>query len=273
MGFPTATPKPSQRLRKRRFGFLKFSKGTYETVSTSAPYVLQGLVVALSVIAGVVDSFITRVVTIVLIFIFTGLAGLLFAKRNKSISGLLEENDQLDLKLSKSRDALRKLLKISCEDADLWGEEIRATAYVFDGVSLIPLIRVSKNPRLEQSGRSQYPPNIGYIAEAWEKGTCFMQSKHEESSRKILKKDGLTDEEIESITLHPRSFAGFRTDNETGKATGIIFIEAEKSNLINGKAMTHFQKSPNYTIFEHWLNSMHEIYSSKASLETNLPNS
>ncbi|MBW3088791.1 hypothetical protein KIH77_08650 [Bifidobacterium sp. 82T24] len=103
----------------------------------------------------------------------------------------------------------------------------RVTVYGYDKDHdrLIPLVRFSYNRALTAFKRSAYPVDKGFIAEVWEQGESFITFPTTKGRReKQYRGQGLTDEEIKALSMHPTSMLGVRL-RYRDKNVGVVIAE------------------------------------------------
>lgn len=142
--------------------------------------------------------------------------------------------------------ALRALMD---ELTDIDFTQARISIYRHRGDHFVPLARVSKSPRLQARGRSEYPENQGAIGRAWDKGAfkaTNLPEKRDDWMQNCIDEFGMDESTAATLQMQSRSIVCHRLDTSTPPTSGIgvLVVESLKARGVDGKTLDTLLASP-----------------------------
>lgn len=153
----------------------------------------------------------------------------------------------------------------------------RVTAYCHDSRRrvFIPIARYSGNAALERGGRSEYPDDQGFIAEAWADPWSYKKDLPEDFEDwvdALVTEDGLPEHVVRKLTMNPRSLAGARIDGrgasgEEVEKIGIIIIESLDARGVKASTGENLHDASWFKVVDALVKTFHRSLNSTAQFE------
>lgn len=151
------------------------------------------------------------------------------------LSQMREDADRkADAKSVALERAIRIMLIRLAKHLGLEGHSDRLSVYFFHEDRFFMVSRHAKNPSYEKRGRESYPSSEGAIGAAWsaEQGQAIVNMPAaNEAWRKAARKQGLSDEAINGMSMKSLGLAGYRL--ETGDTSvGVLVVESTVAHRV-----------------------------------------
>lgn len=146
---------------------------------------------------------------------------------------------------------LDSALRMLMDDLDADFSNARISVYRHKGSNFILLDRVSQKQSLERFGRDQYPDSEGVIGRVWDLGEAVvtrLPEDREQWEHKCVKTYGMSADTAHALSMQSRSLVGKRIDLPGTVPVGLILLESEASQGVNGVTLDKITSSPNYTL-------------------------